>query len=127
MDDVGLDPVTGQPSGQPEPVTPSLKGNSDACNGAPAPACLVTPAMQHAQQFRFVWCDLLQWLSLYTWDGPGDQPTRLAELDDSNQGGVLLEWGEGPAQIVLLGHLPHSTGVDDGTMVPVPHRLPHSF
>lgn len=35
---------------------------------------------------------------------PGDQPTRLTELNHGDQGGGVLEGGERPAQIVLLGH-----------------------
>ena len=48
--------------------------------------------------------DLLQWLAFDRWNGPSNQPTRLTELDDCNQGGRLLERNERPAQIVLLGH-----------------------
>jgi hypothetical protein len=127
MDDMGLDPVPGQPSCQPEPVTPSFEANSDACNGATAPGCLVTPAVQHAQQVRFVRRDLLQRLALDPRDGPGNQPARLTELDDSNQRGGLFEGDEGPAQIVLLGHQTLHSALITAAMVSVPRRLPHSF
>src|SRR3981189_2386010 len=90
MDDVGLDPMPGRPSCQPEPVTPGFEANTDACAGATAPRCLITPSLQHAQQVRFVRRDLLQWLALDPRDGPGNQPARLTELDDSNQSGGLV-------------------------------------
>jgi hypothetical protein len=61
--------------------------------------------MQHAQQFRFVRYDLLQWLAFDPGNGPGNQPARLTELDHSDQRGGVLERDERPAQIVLLGHL----------------------
>ena len=106
MNDMRLDPMRDQPPCQPEPVTPGFEGNGDARDGAPAPVCLVTPTVQHAQQFHFVRRNLLQGLSLNSRNGCSNEPTRLAQLDDRNQGGVLLEWDEGPAQIVgssLLG------------------------
>ena len=37
MDDVGLDPVPGQPPRQPEPVPPCLEGDGDARDAATAP------------------------------------------------------------------------------------------
>jgi hypothetical protein len=104
MDDVGVDPMPGQPPCQPKPVSSGLEGNGDAGGGVTLPDCLVTPAVQHAQQFRFGRRDLLQWLALDPRNGPGNQPTRLTELDDSNQGGGLVDGDERPAQIVLLRH-----------------------
>jgi hypothetical protein len=38
--------------------------------------------------------DLLQWLAFDPWNGPGNQPARLTELDHSNQGGGVLERDE---------------------------------
>lgn len=104
MDDVGLNALPSEPPRQPEPVTPSLERNGDARDGATAPGCLVTPAMQQAEQSRFVRCDLLQRLSLDPRNGPGDQPARLAQLDDGNQAAVLFKGVEGSAQIVCSGH-----------------------
>jgi hypothetical protein len=100
-DDVGdparegwVDPVPGQPPCQPEAVSSGFERNADACGGETFPDALVTPAMQHTQQFRFVRCDLLQWLAFDPWNAPGDQPTRLTELNHGNQGGGVLEGGE---------------------------------
>ena len=91
MDNVHLDPLFGQPPRQPEPVTPGLERNCEACDGATLGECLVTPTVQQVQERRFVWRDFLQRLSLDPWYGSGDQPARLARFDNRNQGGILLD------------------------------------
>ena len=85
MDNVHLDTVPGQPSCQPEPVPPGFEGDGDARDGATAPGCLVAPAVQQAQQGRFVWRDLLQRLPFDSRNARENQPALVAELDDSNQ------------------------------------------
>jgi hypothetical protein len=94
MDDVGLDPMPSQPPCQPKSVSSGFESNSDACDGMTLPNCFVTPAMQHAQQFRFVRHDLLQWLAFDSWNGPRNQPTLFTELYDNDQGDSLLERDE---------------------------------
>jgi hypothetical protein len=54
-----------------------------------------------------------------------DQPTRLADLDDRDDGAMLLEGGEASAQIVGLGH--ERLHLLSATMVPSPRRLPHTI
>jgi hypothetical protein len=34
----------------------------------------------------------------------GNEPARLAQLDDSNDRAILVQGDEGPAQVVRLGH-----------------------
>src|SRR5271165_2335175 len=104
MDNVYLDTVPGQPSCQPKPVTPGFEGDGDARDGATAPGCLVTPAVQQAQQGRFVWRDLLQRLPFDSRNGRENQPARVTELDDSYQASFLIEADEGPAHVVWPGH-----------------------
>jgi hypothetical protein len=38
----------------------------------------------------------------------GNQPARLAHLDDDNDRAILVQGDEGPAQVVWLGHQGHS-------------------
>jgi hypothetical protein len=46
MDDVYLNPLLGQPSGQPEAVTAGLEGNCDARDGATFADCLKRPSRE---------------------------------------------------------------------------------
>ncbi len=59
-------------------------------------------------------------------DNSSDQPTRLAHLDDCDDGALLLEGSAASAQIVGLGHetLHHLLSA---TMVPSPRRQPHTI
>jgi hypothetical protein len=43
-------------------------------------------------------------MALDSWYYPSDEPTQLAHLDDRNQRSILIECGEGSAQVVLLSH-----------------------
>jgi hypothetical protein len=118
MDDVYLNPLLGQPPCEPEPIAPGLKGNGDARDGATFADCLIAPAVQEAQERGFVQHDLLQGLSFDTWHGSGDQPARLAQLDDRDQGAILIKRDKAPAEIVGLGHstLHCSCHCDDGVI-----------
>ena len=104
VDDMHLDPARAQPSRQPEAVAASLVRDRDPGNRAPGPGRFVLPTQQQSEQGLLVRVQLLQRPAVDTWNGPGDQPTRLAQLDHGDQRVVLLERDKGPAQIVRLGH-----------------------
>src|SRR4030081_3872263 len=57
----------------------------------------------------------------------GNQPTRLAHLDDGNDRAILVQGDEGPAQVVRLGHqgTPSVSCSDDGAISspPAPYHL----
>jgi hypothetical protein len=95
--------MPGQPPCQPEAVSSGFERNGDACDGQTFPDALVTPAMQHAQQFRFVRRDLLQWLALDPWNGPSYQPARLTELNHGDQGGCRTVGKSGNLRKCLTG------------------------
>jgi hypothetical protein len=75
MNDMALDLVSHQPSRQPEPVPAGLEGNGNTCDAATASRCLVTPALQQAQQGHSVRHNLLQGLSFDSRHRPGNEPT----------------------------------------------------
>src|SRR5712691_12984688 len=56
-----------------------------------------------------------------------DQPARLAHLDNGNQRAILVEGGEGPAQIIGLRHWRAPSLSFPATMVPPPRRPAHSI
>src|SRR5882757_4409384 len=70
---------------------------------------------------------LLARLTLNAGKHPGDQPTRLAHLDDGNHCAILVQGDEGPAQVVRLGHqgTPSVRCSDDGAISspPAPYHL----
>src|SRR5260370_28679077 len=89
------------------------------------------------QQAKQPFCTRLQLrarLALNAGKHTGNQPTRLAHLDDGNDCAILVQGDEGPAQS-LPWRKPGSFGWGIGalhrlataTMVPSPRRLPHSI
>src|SRR5580704_1461408 len=70
---------------------------------------------------------LLAWLALNAGKHTGNQPTRLAHLDDGNDHIILVQGDEGPAQVVRLGHqgTPSVGYSDDGAISspPAPDHL----
>ena len=70
---------------------------------------------------------LLAWLALNAGKHTGNQPTRLAHLDDGNDRAILVQGDEGPAQVVRLGHqgTPSVGYSDDGAISspPAPYHL----
>src|SRR5207248_8977397 len=88
---------------------------------------LVTPAMQQAKQPFCARLQLLAWLALNAGKHTGNQPTRLAHLDDGNDRAILVQGDEGPAQVVRLGHqgTPSVGYSDDGAISspPAPYHL----
>ena len=65
-------------------------------------------------------------MALDAWNDPRDEPTRLAHLDDRDDGAILLEGGKASAQVVALGHGALHRLLS-ATIVPSPRRLPHSI
>src|SRR5690242_21609760 len=56
----------------------------------------------------------------------GNEPARLAQLDDGNDRAILVQGDEGPAQVVRLGHR-GTPSVHAATKLPRPRRPPHSI
>jgi hypothetical protein len=90
----GFNAVRPQPTGQPEAVATGLECNRDPMNVKAGLLCFPAPAMQQPQQPRFVRFQLLCRVPLDLRDNPGDQPARLAHLDDRNRRAILVESGE---------------------------------
>src|SRR6516164_9619931 len=104
MNDIGFDIACPQPAGQPESVTASLESYGDALDLPACLGCLVLPPLHQPQQCLLVDRPLLQRMALDPRYNPGDEPTRFAHLDDSNQRPIVIESGEGSAHIVGLWH-----------------------
>src|SRR6478752_10569426 len=60
--------------------------------------------MQQAKKPFRTRFQLLLRLTLNAGKHPGNQPARLAQLDDGNDCAILVQGDEGPAQVVQLGH-----------------------
>src|SRR6185295_4074166 len=91
-------------------------------------------AMQQGKQPFWAGLQLLARLTLNAGKHAGNQPTRLAHLDDGNDRAILVQGDEGPAQS-LPRRRPGSFGwgiralhqLAIATMVPFPRRLPHTI
>src|SRR5712675_1822323 len=79
---------------------------------------LVAPAMQQAKQPFCTRLQLLARLALNAGKHTGNQPARLAHLDDGNDCAILVQGDEGPARVVRLGHqgTPSVSHSDDGAI-----------
>src|SRR6266404_5941340 len=104
MDHMRLHPARPQPARQPEAVPTSFEGQCNPRDLAAGLDRLVTPAVQQAKQPFGTRLQLLAWLALNAGKHTGNQPTRLAHLDDGNDRAILVQGDEGPAQVVRLGH-----------------------
>ena len=104
MDDMSFDTVRSQPAGQPEAVPAGLEGHCDAPYRAARLGRFAAPALQHLQQLFGVRRQLLQRMAFDPRNNRADQPARLAHLDYGNQRAILVEGGEGPAQVIGLRH-----------------------
>ena len=100
MNDVHVDAARAQPPRQPEAIATGLVGDGDARDRPSALARLVAPALQQVQQSGLGGRELLQRLAFDPRNAPGDEPARLAHLDDRNERAILVQDGEGSAQIV---------------------------
>src|SRR5256714_10607397 len=108
MDHVRLDTTRRKPARQPEAVAAGFEGNRDPRDRAAGPDRLILPAMQQAKQPFWARLQLLARLTLNTGKHAGNQPTRVAHLDDGYDRAILVQGDEGPAQVVRLGHRWHS-------------------
>src|SRR5271156_489834 len=127
MDYMRLNPMRTKPARQPEAVPTSFEGQCnprDLAAGLDRPGA---PAMQQGKQPFWVRLQLLAGLALNAGKHTGNQPTRLAHLDDGNDRAILVQGDEGPAQVVRLGHRGTPSVRCAATMVPFPRRLPHSI
>src|ERR1700756_4753772 len=121
MDHMHLHPMHTKPARQPEAVSTSFEGQCNPRDLAAGPAGLdrlVAPAMQQAKQPFCTRLQLLARLALNAGKHTGNQPTRLAHLDDGNDCAILVQGDEGPAQVVRLGHrgTPLVSHSDDGAI-----------
>src|SRR5215217_2631046 len=96
----GLNAARPQPARQPEAVATGLISDGDARDGAPRPGGLVAPVFQLPQQARLVHRELFEWLALEARDDRCHEPTRLAHLDDRDQGSIGLEPGDASAWVI---------------------------
>src|SRR5436190_13909770 len=104
MDHVSLDATRLQPARQPKPVAAGFEGQRNPRDRAAGPDHLALPAMQQAKQPFWVRLQLLARLTLNPGKHAGDEPARLAHLDDGYDRAILVQGDEGPAQVVRLGH-----------------------
>src|SRR5690348_17109502 len=98
MDHMHLHPTRPQPARQPEAIAAGFEGQRNPRDLAAGLDRLVAPAMQQAKQPFCTRLQLLAWLALNAGKHSGNQPTRLAHLDDGNDRAILVQGDEGPAQ-----------------------------
>src|SRR3954467_5319667 len=127
MDDVGFDIAGPEPARQPEPVAARLEGDRDAGDRAAFLGGLGTPAHQQPEQVHLAWFELLQRMALDPWNNAGDEPTRLAHLDDRNDRAVLVQGVRDRLKSLSCCAMGRSIALLPATMVTSRHRLPHSI
>src|SRR5690348_14549259 len=100
----GMDHMRLHPARQAEAVSTGFEGKRNPRDLAAGPNRLIPPAMQDGKQPFWARLQLLVRLTLNTRNYAANEPTRLAQLDDGNDRGILVQGDEGPAQVVRLGH-----------------------
>src|SRR5712672_3223695 len=98
MDHMRLHPARPKPARQPEAVPTSFEGQCNPRDLAAGLDRLVAPAMQQAKQPFCTRLQLLARLALNAGKHTGNQPARLAHLDDGNDRAILVQGDEGPAK-----------------------------
>ena len=93
-----LYPTRLEPARQPEAVAAGFKGNRNPRDLFTGPDRLIAPAMQPAKQPFGIRLQLLARLTLNAGEHTGNQPARLAQLDDGNDRAILVQGDEGSAQ-----------------------------
>src|SRR5439155_23818146 len=104
MDHVRLYSTRLEPARQPEAVAAGFEGQRNPRDRTARPDRLIPPAMQQAKQPFWARLQLLARLTLNPGKHAGNEPARLAQLDDGNDRGILVQGDEGSAQVVRLGH-----------------------
>src|SRR5215469_14644884 len=104
MDHMRLDPTRRKPARQPEAVAAGFEGQRNPGDRAAGPDRLIPPAMQQSKQPFWVRLQLFARLTLNAGKHAGNQPARVAQLDHGNDRAILVQGGEGSAQVVWLGH-----------------------
>src|SRR5438105_12044775 len=103
MDHVRLNPTHRKPARKPEAVAAGFDGNRNPRDRAAGPDRLILPAMQQTKEPFWARLELLARLTLNPGKHAGDEPARLAQLDDGNDRAILVQGDEGSAQVVRLG------------------------
>src|SRR6202521_2618247 len=98
MDHVRLQPLRSQTTRQPEAVAAGFEGKRNPRDLFTGPDCLIAPPMRQPKQPFGTRLQLLERLTLNAGKHPGNQPARLAHLDDGNDRAILVQGDEGPAQ-----------------------------
>src|SRR5438270_3910977 len=93
-----------KPARQPKAVAAGFEGKCNPGDRAAGPDRLIPPAMQQGKQPFWAWFELLARLTLNPGKHAGNEPGRLAQLDDRNDRAMLVQGDEGSAQVVWLGH-----------------------
>src|ERR1700746_1505173 len=104
MDHVSLYSTRRKPARQPKAVAAGFEGKRNPRDRAPGPDRLILPAIQQGEQPFWARLELLARLQPNAGKQAGNEPARLAQLDDGNDRAILVQGDEGPAQVVRLGH-----------------------
>src|SRR5205085_8208037 len=104
MEHVSPDAMRLKPARQPKAVAAGFEGKRNPRDRAAGPDRLIPPAMQQGKEPFWARLELLARLTLNPGKHAGDEPARLAHLDDSYDRAILVQGDEGPAQVVRLGH-----------------------
>src|SRR5437764_5420234 len=104
MDHVRFDAARIQPTRQPEAIAAGFEGQCNPRDLFTGPDRFIAPTMQQAKKPFRARFQLLLRLALNAGEHTGDQPARLAQLDDGNDCAIVVQGDEGPAQVVQLGH-----------------------
>jgi hypothetical protein len=91
MDHVSLDAARLKPARQPEAVAAGFEGKRNPRDRAADPNRLILPAMQQGKQPFWARIELLARLTLNAGKHAGNEPARLAHLDDGNDRAILVQ------------------------------------
>jgi hypothetical protein len=95
---VRFDPARIQPTRQPEAIAAGFEGQCNPRDLFTGPDRFIAPAMPQAKKPFRTRFQLLLRLTLNAGKHPGNQPARLAHLDDGNDCAILVQRDEGPDQ-----------------------------
>ena len=110
-----------------KPSRPAFEGQCNPRDLFTGPDRFIAPAMQQAKKPFRTRFQLLLRLTLNAGKHPGNQPARLAQLDDGNDCAILVQGDEGPAQVVQLGHRGTPSVICQRRWCHLLRRLPHTI